>query len=249
MSPLSAYLRGAGLALCTRRRLSALELTPSAWFADEYPLAELRLRHPEWRADTLAPVSAVLDPFTLTGVTDSSLDYLASYEFFSDHGRIRAAFASAGRVLKPGGALVIPINLLNGPYAAKLDAMASTFNWAGQSEQRWCFEKLAKLVVEQEPIYAPAFEFDAALSVACEAIFVLVRSEPPLQHDHLVEHLGRVFVVDGDLLRYVSSPGVLAMIRRKGQPVSPISDRTFSRAAFGPTLSEVAARDLIARRS
>lgn len=106
---LISWMTGTGIAVKARQRWRSLPIGEKLQFADDRSIAELRAEHPEWRAQSLAPISIIDDVSLLLSLADHSLDYIVAYHLLADEERIHQAWDTAARLLRPGGTVLIPV--------------------------------------------------------------------------------------------------------------------------------------------
>ena len=242
--PLADYVRSPALAVCARRRFGALPLPADTRFTDEVDLPGLRRMHPEWRAEPLAPVELAQDVFSLPSESDASLACLIAFELLAAGDRLPEAIASAARVLRPGGAFVIllsPSKVGDEKVQADEGRTYAAPRCAAAAES---IENSMSAVIRLHSHYGESFQLEQIVDAGSEHMAVLLRNEAALRPGDLVEHRGRVMIVDGGGLRHVTSPAALALVRGPDQPIVQITDRTLARSQLGPQLTLENARDL-----
>lgn len=249
---MAEFARVPALAVRARRRFGALPMPPNVRFTDDLDLAELRRDRPEWRAEPLAPVDRVQASWSLPAEADGSLACLMMFELFGAGERISDALSGAARVLQDEGTLIIsvpaepelddwPAEIADG--VCKLEGLYGPSH-GRSADQVWSFERGVRLMAALQPLYQELFEFELAVRIGREHVYVLVRRGDRLENGDLVEQGGRIYLVAEGRLRHVVSPEALGLVMTADQKVTPISDRVFAHAPLGEMLTLAAARTL-----
>jgi hypothetical protein len=251
---LMSWMEGTGIAVNARQRWGSLPLAENLRFADVYSIAELRAKHPEWRALSLAPVSIIDDVVSLPSLHDDSLDYIVAYHLLMDEAKIFQAYDTAGRLLRAGGNLLIPVP--DERYAAdgglELTAIRRGLERLGRelhddaelcetliSNEGLTCEHLAIVMSRFAASKQSIFDLEAVGRNGLDNLVVFRRKiHSRLNTGDLIERDSAIYVVDGPAIRHVSTLQIFERIR-KGKPIYRFNQRDFSSWVVGlPFLEE-----------
>jgi hypothetical protein len=241
---IDVYVVGRGLVVGARDRWSALPPSADVCFVDRCDLTQLRLENPTWREAALSPVDIVDESGELSIVTDKSIDYVIDWEVGLKQVDVPARLLAAARVLKPGGALLLPVR--DGRYREAVISQQRC-DPGGGDEAASSFRSFILDVV------------NAALS--CEAVLtleVLTRhgelnvavlrrvSDLSLHAPAIVSCGSHVYLMDGLYLRHITSLGALERLRSAHLPMFEIEAAERSLFADGSPLHEGGVSALLA---
>jgi len=258
---LMSWMVGTGIAVKARQLWRSFPFGENLRFADDRSIAELRAEHPEWRAQSLAPVSIIDDVFSLPSLPDASLDYMVAYHLLMDEDRIYRALDTTARLLRPGGTLLIPVPVFDaGPEVTAIlkGLQRLELQDDGRShdspccDQRWSCDRLAiamgrlalseRAMFDLEVVSACSYtKVSADLQLWRNGVDYLVvlrrKNDKCLETGCLIEQNAAVYVVDGPVIRYVPTLQILDRIRM-GKPIYYLNKREFSSLNVGPPLVE-----------
>jgi hypothetical protein len=265
---LMSWMAGTGIAVKARQRWRSLPFGENLRFADDRSIAELRADRPEWRAQSLAPVSIIDDVSSLPSLPDASLDYMVAYHLLMDEDRIYQACDTAARLLRPDGTLLLPIAvsdegpevtaILKGLQRLELGADGRSHD-SPCYDQRWSSDRLAitmgRLAMRKRAMFNLAVisvcsytKVDPDLQLWRNGVDYLVVfrriTDKCLETGCLIEQDGAVYVVDGPAIRYVPTLQILDRIRM-GKPIYYLNRREFSSLNIGPPLVEADVNTLV----
>jgi hypothetical protein len=264
---LLSWMVGSGIAVKARQRWRSFPLGENLRFVDDRSIAELRTEHPEWRAQSLAPVSIIDDVSSLPSLPDASLDYMVAYHLLMDEDRIYQACDTAARLLRPDGTVLLPIAVSDeGPeVTAILKGLQRLELQDGRShdspccDQRWSCDRLAiamgRLAMSKremfnlEVVSACSYtKVNTDLQLWRNGVDYLVvfrrTTDKCLETGCLIEQDAAVYVVDGLVIRYVPTLQILDRIRM-GKPIYYLNRREFSSLNIGPPLVEADVNTLV----
>jgi hypothetical protein len=255
---LMSWMAGTGIAVRARQRWRSLPFGENLRFADDRSIAELRAEHPEWRAQSLAPISIIDDVSSLPSLADGTLDYMVAYHLLMDEDRIYRACDTAARLLRPGGTLLIPVPVFDtGPDVAAIlkglqrlelqdDGRPHDFCY----DQRWSGDRLAiamgrmalskREIFDLEVVSACSYtKADPDLALWRNGVDYLVvfrrKNDKYLETGYLIEQDAVVYVVDGPVIRYIPTLQILDRVRM-GRPIHYLNKREFLSLPVGPPL-------------
>jgi methyltransferase family protein len=238
-----SWMVGTGIAVKARQRWRSLPFGENLRFADDRSIPELRAEHPEWRAQSLAPVSIIDDVSLLPSLSDDSLDYIVAYHLLMDEDRIYQALDTAARLLRPGGTLVIPVPDDRyvpdaGPEVTAIPRGLQRLDRQLQDDQRleyprWMCDRLAVVVGRLAILKRAVFDLELVARNGFDNLAVFRRkNDKCLETGSLIEHDAVVYVVDGPVIRQIPNLQTLDKIR-KGKPIHFLNKRQFSLFVVG----------------
>jgi hypothetical protein len=245
---LMSWMVGTGLAVKARQRWRSLPFGEDLRFADDRSIPELRAEHPEWRAQSLAPVSIIDDVSLLPSLSDDSLDYIVAYHLLMDEDRIYQALDTAARLLRPGGTLLVPVP--DDRYAShagpEVTAVRSGLQHLSRDlqhndrshdffcyDQGWSCDRLAVVMGWLATFKRATFDLELVARNGVDNLVVFRRvSDNFLETGSLIDQNGAVFVVDGSVIRHIVTPQILDRIRL-GKPIRYLNIREFSSLVVG----------------
>ncbi len=241
---IESYVVGRGLVVGARDRWSALPPSADACFVDRCDLTQLRLENPAWREAALSPVDVVDKSGELSMITGRSVDYVIDWGARPEQPDCSARLLAAARVLKPGGALLLPV---------RDSRYSGTF--AGQKRRD-------PVVCDEAVSSFPSFIIDVVnVARSCEAVLaieVLTRhgelnvavlrrvSDLSLHAPAIVSCGSHVYLMDGLYLRHITSLGALERLRSAHLPMFEIEAAERSLFADGSPLHEGGVSALLA---
>jgi hypothetical protein len=250
---LMSWMLGTGIAVKARQRWRNLPFGENIRFADDRTIAEVRAMHPEWRAQSLAPVSIIDDVSSLPSVPDDSLDYMVAYHLLMDEDSIHQSCNTAARLLRPGGTLLIPVpddRYVSdaGPEVTAirrgLQRLYRDLEHGGRSQdfpcydRGWSCDRLAVVMGRLATFKLAAFDLEVVARNGVDNLVVFRRkNENLLETGSLIEQNGAVFVVDGPVIRHVLWPRILDIIRFE-KPILHCNIVEFSSFVIGPPFLE-----------
>jgi hypothetical protein len=256
---LLAACHGDAIAVGARARWGLVADFAAMRYCDEADLATLRSAHPGWRAAPLAPVGQVCDMWTLDGIADASLDCLVAFRLLADASRAREGFQAARRVLRAGGTLLLPVPDAryragepdddDAALYAGMDAIEATLPGHPDADQAgWTATRVLRLLASLPARWTGGLEIEAAGRIGAEAIVAMSNGAPGGHASGaLVQHRGRVYVIDGRLARHVQSPAVLEPLMRGGRVIVDLSAAGFRRLASGEPMRAADVADFLTR--
>jgi SAM-dependent methyltransferase len=255
---LLAACHGDAVSIGARARWGLVADARAMRYCDEVDLATLRARHPAWRAMPLAPVSIVCDAATLDAIPDASLDCLVAFRLLADPARAREGLQAARRVLRPGGTLLLPMPDARylagepddevGRLQAGLDAIEAMLLPGHAGAEGWTTTRMLRLLASLPADWTGGLEIEAAGRIGAEAIVAMSNGAPGGHGTGaLVQHGGRVYVIDGRLARHVQSPAVLEPLRRGGRAIAELPATGFRRLAIGAPMRAADVAEFLSR--
>jgi hypothetical protein len=264
---LMSWMAGTGIAVKARQRWRSLPFGENLRFADDRSIAELRAEHPEWRAQSLAPVSIIDDVSSLPSLADGSLDYMVAYHLLIDEDRIYQACDTAARLLRPSGTLLIPVPVFDtGPEVAailkglqRLELQDDGRSHDSCYDQRWSGDRLAiamgrlglskRVTFDLEVVSTCSYtKVDPDLTLSRNGIDYLVvfrrKNDKYLETGYLIEQDAAVYVVDGPVIRYIPTLQILDRVRM-GKPIHYLDKREFISLSVGPPLLQADVNSLL----
>jgi hypothetical protein len=260
---LMSWMVGTGIAVKARERWRSLPFGEKLRFADDRSIAELRAEHPEWRAQSLAPVSIIDDVASLPSLPDDSLDYIVAYHLLMDEDRIYQACDTAARLLRPGGTLLIPVPddryvSDGGPELSAIRRGLQSLDRELQDDarsqdppgydQRWSCDRLTVVMGRLAIFKRATLDLELVGRNGFDNLVVFRgKNDKCLETGSLIEHDAVVYVVDGPVIRHVTTLQILGRIRI-GKPIHPLNKREFLSLVVGSPFLEGDVKVLLDRQ-
>jgi len=232
---IESYVIGRGVVVGARDQWGALPPTADACFVDRCDLTQLRLENPTWREASLSPVDIVDESGELSMITDKSVDYVIDWGAGSKQTDDSARLLPVARVLKPGGALLLPVR----------DDRYSGGSGQKQCDSVVCDEAISSFHSFILNVVNAALPCGAVLTLEVVTrhgelnVAVLRRvSDLPLHAPAIVSCGSHVYVMDGLHLRHITSLGALERLRSARLPMFEIEAAERSLFADGSPLHE-----------
>jgi hypothetical protein len=261
--PMDRHLTGAGLVIGARARLDAFPTSADVCFVDCCDLPSLRASHPQWRSQPLAPIELLDRTGTLAEIADESQDFVIDWAMLRDADQTVLRLRAATRVLRPGGVLVLPVcdsrffesdaeaeSIFAGldRLAARPKPMDGSVALQRQRRDRWTLARFATVIATLAIDQATYLELEQVRRYGLYNLALLRRRrDQPIKGPCVIACGAHCYVLDGPLLRHITSLNTLNKLQAANVPTIRIGVAEQALFVAGPPLNPNDVAEFIAK--